>query len=111
MRRYCGARAVVTVTPSAPSLSRSLRRILAVRQPFQIEARQCESIAGEICFLAAAIETENGAVFGHCNVAVRAPSRLNCFVHRPCLPLVVAQLDGDVLAIAALASLFFTVGP
>src|SRR5436309_2739113 len=83
------------------------QRILAICQPFEIEARKREEgVAGRffvhgIRVTTTLVETKRRPVGQDRKVAVGAVAWLEAFVHRPRRALVVGKLDGKILPVAA----------
>src|ERR1700743_3467215 len=88
-----------------------LCRVFPVSQPFQIEPRERQVLAGEARLISAAVETQNRAVLGDADVAVSAPSGLHGFVYRPRFAFVIADFHGDVFPVAIFSGRFLAVGP
>ena len=87
------------------SLSFRPRRVLAIGEPLEIEARERQPITGEAALRTAAIEAEDGACVRHGNVAIGAPALFDSLVYRPRGAFVIGHLHADILTVAILARL------
>src|SRR5258708_7026622 len=70
-------RASVIVRRQRCSFLRRFRRVLPVREPLEIEARQREKFAGETRFCAAAVEAQDRAALRHREIAIHARAGLD----------------------------------